>query len=311
MHVVKEATLSSKIEGTRTNVEEALMQKQNIAEEKRDDWEEVHNYIEAMNQAILQLANLPFSTRLIKLTHKILLQGVRGEHKQPGEFRNSQNWIGGASLNDAIFIPPAHHSIAELMSDLEKFVHNHELKVPDLIKVALIHYQFETIHPFLDGNGRVGRLMITLYLVSKGIIQKPILYLSAFFEKNRMLYYDNLTRVRTQNDLNQWLKFFLTGVIETAKSSVETFKAVLALKEKTEKKILGMGSRVANAQVLLENLYTNPIIDAKMASEVIGKSLPTTYKLLSDLQKLDILAEMKEKQRDKIYHFKEYIELFK
>ncbi|MFY0675349.1 MAG: Fic family protein [Bacteroidia bacterium] len=311
MHVVKEATLSSKIEGTRTNVEEALMQKQNIAEEKRDDWEEVHNYIEAMNQAIAQLTNLPFSTRLIKLSHKILLQGVRGEHKQPGEFRNSQNWIGGASLNDAIFIPPAHHSIAELMSDLEKFVHNHELKVPDLIKVALIHYQFETIHPFLDGNGRVGRLMITLYLVSKGIIQKPILYLSAFFEKNRMLYYDNLTRVRTQNDLNQWLKFFLTGVIETAKSSVETFKAVLALKEKTEKKILGMRSRVANAQVLLENLYTNPIIDAKMASEVIGKSLPTTYKLLSDLKKLDILAEMKEKQRDKIYHFKEYIELFK
>ncbi|MCF6300054.1 MAG: Fic family protein, partial [Proteobacteria bacterium] len=199
MHVIKEATQSSKIEGTQTNIEDALFDKEDIAIGKRDDWEEINNYIEAMTHAIKALEKTPFSVRLIKQTHKILLQGVRGKNKMPGEFRSSQNWIGGATINDATFTPPVHTSISELMGDLEKHTHNNSWFFPDLLKIALIHYQFETIHPFLDGNGRVGRLLITLYLIEKEILKKPVLYLSDFFENNRQLYYDNLMLVRTKN----------------------------------------------------------------------------------------------------------------
>src|SRR3990170_1699528 len=208
-----------------------LLEKEDVAPDKRDDWEEVQNYVAAMNEAIVKLKKLPFSARLVRETHKTLLQGVRGKKKHPGEFRRSQNWIGGATINDAVFVPPVHTSIGELMADIEQFVHNDTHYFPELLKIALVHYQFETIHPFLDGNGRVGRLLITLYLVSKGILKQPVLYLSDFFERNRMHYFDNLMRVREKNDLLQWFRFFLVGIIETAKNSIATFDNILKLQK--------------------------------------------------------------------------------
>ena len=310
MHVVKEATQSSKIEGTQTNIEEALLDKEDILLDKRDDWEEVQNYIEAMNTAIKQLETLPFSTRLIKETHKILLQGVRGQNKLPGEFRTSQNWIGGASITDATFIPPIHNSLAELMSDLEKFAHNEEFYFPDLLKIALIHYQFETIHPFLDGNGRVGRLLITLYLVDKTILKKPVLYLSDFFERNRQFYYDNLMNVRTKNDLKQWFKFFLVGINETAKSGIETFDAVLKLKKEIEDKIKFTGNRSHHLLSIMEVLYQKPTINVFKVVEITGVSPATAYKILEELVGMEILNEITGGKRGKIYVFKNYIKLF-
>ncbi len=311
MHIAKEATLSSRIEGTQTNIEDIFLKKEEVSTEKRNDWEEVHNYVDAMNSAVLQLHKLPFSSRLIKNTHKILLQGVRGEHKMPGEYRKSQNWIGGASINDAIFIPPPHISVNELMSDVEKFANDELNLLPDLIKIAIIHYQFETIHPFLDGNGRVGRLLITLYLVDKKILKRPILYLSDFFEKNRALYYDNLMRVRATNDINQWLKFFLTGILETSRKGIETFDGILQLQKNIDSKLKDIGSRSGDAYKIVKYLYNQPIIDAQGISKITGKSLRPSYNMLSILESLAILREITGGQRGKLYMFSDYINLFK
>lgn len=310
MHIVKEATHSSKIEGTQTNIEDALLEKKDVTEEKRDDWEEVQNYITALNEAIKELNVIPFSTRLIKKSHQTLLKGVRGEHKTPGEFRQSQNWIGGATINDSIFVPPVHTSINEFMSDLENFAHNDNFIFPELLKIALLHYQFETIHPFLDGNGRVGRLMITLYLVDKEILKRPVLYLSDFFEKNRSLYYDNLMRVREKNDLLQWFKFFLIGVIETSKSSIDTFDKILKLKDEIEAKIQTLGSRSVNAKIVINHLFEHPVINANRVKEITKLSIASIYKLLDSLEQLKIIEEITGKERGKSYIFRDYIKLF-
>jgi Fic family protein len=311
MHIAKEATQSSRIEGTQTHVEEAFLERDDLSIEKRDDWEEVQNYIHAMNEAVQQLHRLPFSGRLIKQAHKILLSGVRGEHKMPGEYRTSQNWIGGASLNDAIFIPPPAQEIDRLMSDIEKLANDEANPMPDLLRVALIHYQFETIHPFLDGNGRVGRLLITLYLVSRGILKRPILYLSDFFEKNKTLYYDNLMRARTHNDINQWFKFFLTGVIETAKSGVATFDVILQIQKTLDLRLKPLGSRIADARLVIEELCRNPIINVSKVEKIVGKSAVSSYKLIADLENLGVLKEITGGQRGRVYVFKDYIDLFK
>ena len=310
MHIVKEATKSSKIEGTKTNIEEALLTKDEITEEKRDDWLEVQNYIAAINKAIDRLKELPFSTRLIKEAHQTLLRGVRGEHKTPGEFRRSQNWIGGAAINDAVFVPPVESSINEYMGDLENFIHDEKYPFPELLKIALIHYQFETIHPFLDGNGRVGRLIITLYLVEKKILKQPILYLSDFFEKNRTLYYDNLMRVREKNDIEQWLKFFLVGVIETAKNGVNTFDKILKLKDETDEKLQTLGNRMKHAKLIMDNLFSHPIIDPDRCQEITTLSMASVYKLLDDLEELKIIEEFTGRKRGKLYVFREYLNLF-
>ena len=310
MHVFKEATQSSKIEGTQTNIEEALLELEDVPLDKRDDWEEVQNYIKAMEFAINELISIPFSSRLLRETHKILLQGVRGEARQPGEFRTSQNWIGGASIDDAAFVPPIHASLPELISDMEKFIHNNEIYFPDLLKIALAHYQFETIHPFLDGNGRVGRLMITLYLVSKGILKKPVLYLSDFLERNRGLYYDNLMRVREKNDISQWFKFFLVGITETAKNGIATFDAILKLQKQTDDKLQTLGSRAANAQKVTDYLYQKPMINAEKVCDVTGISAPSAYALIRDLEKMEILNEVTGGQRGRIYMFEKYLNIF-
>jgi Fic family protein len=311
MHVLKEATQSSKIEGTRTNIEEALREKEDIPADKRDDWEEVQNYIHAMETAIKELNKLPFSSRLIRHTHKSLMQGVRGGNRQPGEFRRSQNWIGGATINDAKFIPPVYTAIPDLMGDLENFVHNREIFFPELLKIALIHYQFETIHPFLDGNGRVGRLMITLYMVDKGILKKPILYLSDFFAAHRRLYYENLMRVRENNDINQWFKFFLVSIIETAKKGITTFDSILQLQKQIDIEIQKLGSRAINAQKVINFLLGKPLVNAEKVSEVAGISSPSAYKLIADLEKIGILKEITGGQRSREYVFDKYINLFR
>jgi Fic family protein len=310
MHIAKEAMQSSRIEGTQTHFEEAFMRKEDIAQERRDDWDELQNYIAAMNFAIKELQHLPFSSRLIRQTHKILLQGVRGKNKLPGEFRTSQNWIGGASINDARFVPPPHTEVPELISDLEKFANDETNLLPDLLKIALIHYQFETIHPFLDGNGRIGRLLITLFLVNKKLLKYPILYLSDFFERHRSLYYDNLTVVRTQNEINQWLKFFLTGIIEISEKGIVTFEEIFKLQNKINEKITTLGSRAPDGNKVITELYKNPIIDVRKLSRLIKKSHVSAYKLIADLERLNILKEITGGQRGRLYAFQEYIDLF-
>ncbi len=310
MHILKEATKSSKIEGTQTNISEALLDKEDLAVEKRDDWDEVNNYILAMNHAIKALDTIPFSLGLIKETHKILMTGVRGGYKLPGELRRSQNWIGGATINDARFIPPVHTSVGELMSDFEKFVHNEDLLLPDLLKVALMHYQFETIHPFLDGNGRIGRLLITLYLVDKGILNQPVLYLSDYFERNRLLYYDNLMNVRTKNDLKQWFRFFLAGVLETAAKGIMTFDSILNLKSEIESRIQHSSNRSQSIFKVMDALYHKPVTNPVQAAEIAGVSTSTGYKIIDEMVEMNILNEVTGGRRGKIYMYNQYISLF-
>lgn len=311
MHVFKEATKSSKIEGTQTSLEEAIQDAKYISPEKQDDWHEVHNYINAMNYAISQLNRLPLCNRLLKQTHKKLIHGVRGKHKLPGEFRTSQNWIGGASLKDAIYIPPHYSDVPYLMSDLEKFLNNNNLHVPPLIKIGIAHYQFESIHPFLDGNGRLGRLMITLYLVNDDILGNPVLYLSDFFERNRRLYYDNLSSVRIQHSFVQWLTFFLAGVLETAENSIQTFHHVINLrKEVEEKKIINLGKRIPLAMKLIQYLYSKPIVDASEVANVLGIDRSTAYRLIHELEGLNILKEKTGFKRNRVFVFELYLNIF-
>lgn len=311
MHVLKEGTKSSRIEGTQTNIDEAIQKEEFIQPEKKDDWQEVQNYVLAMNTAIAELKDLPLSNRLLKNAHKIILQGVRGKHKQPGEFRISQNWIGGCSLADAKFIPPHQEGVLAYMSDLEHFIHSDNSNLPLLIKIAIMHYQFETIHPFLDGNGRLGRLLITLYLVSSGLLVKPTLYLSDFFEKNKEHYYDNLTVVRTKNDLVQWLKFFLEGIRVTAENSIQTFKEIIALRASVENKIITLGKKQMLAKKVLQYLYSQPISDMQSIATATNVSITSISRLLNDFIRLGILVELTGFKRNRIFAFEQYLKLFR
>ena len=312
MYVAKEATQSSRIEGTQTNIEDAFKDAEDLLPEVRDDWSEVQNYIRAITFAIDSLERLPLSNRLLRDTHAILLDGVRGETKRPGEFRISQNWIG-VSLKNAVFVPPHHDHVPELMSDLEKFLHNAEAMVPPLIKIAIAHYQFETIHPFLDGNGRLGRLMISLYLASEKLLVKPALYLSDYFERNKTAYVDHMMAVRQGNHLRDWLVFFLHGVEETARGSAGVFRAILALKERIEREVLPRFShrRQENAQQLMRYLYGQPVADVKAVTALLDTTTNTAASLINDMVEHGVLVEMTGQRRNRLFLFHDYLDLFR
>jgi Fic family protein len=272
---------------------------------------EVYNYTNALNNAIEELQKLPLSSRLLRNAHKTLLDGVRGAHKLPGEYRTSQNGIGGHALTDAVFIPPAQHYVNPLMSDLENFLHNQTILVPALIKIGIAHYQFETIHPFLDGNGRIGRLLITLYLVSEAILEKPLLYLSIFFEKNKSLYYDNLTRVREKNDLLHWLKYFLTGVEDTANKAVLTLTKVLQLKTDLENEIhVQLGRRSNSGLKLLMYLFKNPSVTIKDVEDACNLSTKSANELVNIFNDKKWLVKVSPSIRYRRFLFEPYLMLF-
>jgi Fic family protein len=307
MHVAKEATQSSRIEGTQTEFDEALMNEAQISPEKRDDWREVQNYTRAMNHAIERLRDLPLSMRLMRETHAILLAGTRGEHKLPGEVRTSQNWIGGSSLKDAFFIPPHHDELPELLSDLELFWHDENILLHALVKTALSHYQFETIHPFPDGNGRIGRLLITLLLMDAKILNHPVLYLSDFFERNKGSYYNSLTVVRASHDISQWLRFFMTGVIETSTKAKGTFTKIMALKQETDQRGSSIGKKAPD---LFATLYRHPIISVAEVAEALGMSGPGANSLVERMVKEGYLVEWTGNKRNRSFAFDSYLKIF-
>lgn len=311
MHVKIEANKSSKIEGTRTTIEEDLSDLQDINPEKRDDWEEVQNYVKATNYGLDRInGGFPVCNRLIREIHGLLLSGVRGEHKTPGEFRKSQNWIGGTMPSTAAYVPPLVEDVENCLSDLEQFINNDEIDTPDLIKIAMIHYQFESIHPFLDGNGRIGRLLIPLYLQSKKILDNPCLYISFFFERNRDIYYDKLNDVRLKNDIIGWIKFFLEGIIETAKTAKEKFRKVVELTKRVDDIISNLNVKYDNAKKVIEYFYNEPISSRKKVADSLEMPQSTLNGVISELQRVGILNETTGYARNQLFVFKEYVDIF-
>lgn len=311
LHVTKEAVLSSRIEGTQTHMDEALLPQTEVQEERRNDWQEVRNYVDAINNAIANLDKLPISSRLIRSTHKLLLNSVRGEHKLPGEFRTSQNWIGGNSISDARFIPPHHQLVGDLMGDLEKFLNNPDTHVPDLIKIAIAHYQFETIHPFLDGNGRIGRLLITLFMVQQKILAQPLLYLSTYFEKRKDLYYENLNSVRVNNDMTHWIKYFLVGVEQTAALASQTLSNIIEFKNNIENHArANYGRRSTTAILLIHHLMQNPVVTVDDAARLCNISYKSANEIVKLLCTDGYLVESTGQSRNRLFKFKPYTEIF-
>ena len=311
MLVKIEANKSSRIEGTRTTVEEDLLDVTDINPEKRDDWEEVQNYVKATNYGVERIKNgFPVCTRLIRELHKILMQGVRGEHKTPGEFRTSQNWIGGSMPSNAVYVPPPHTEIAECLTDFEKFINNEEIDTPDLIKIAILHYQFESIHPFLDGNGRIGRLLIPLYIQSKGMLDKSCLYISDYIERNKDTYYDMLTRVRTHNDMIAWIKFFLEAVIETSKTAKDKFRNVVELTMKMDKIIVNLPVKSDNVKKVIDVLYNEPVINIKKLYDITKIKEGTIKNIINCLLENNIIVETTGYSRNQIFTFQKYTDLF-
>jgi Fic family protein len=313
MYVNKEAVLSSQIEGTQASLIDVLAFEANAAfPENPQDVEEVINYINALNYGLERLKTLPLSLRLIREIHDLLLQGVRGADRHPGEFRTSQNWIGhlGGTIGTARFVPPAPEDMNKALGDFEKFFHE-ETSLPTLIKVGLVHAQFETIHPFLDGNGRVGRLLITFILCCEGILHKPLLYLSHFFSMHKLEYYAHLQRVRDSGDWESWLKFFLRGVNEVAQEATMTAMNIVQLREKHRNIVASSFSRSAgSAYQLLEYLYRRPIITVNGVAEVTDLSYQNANRLVMKFQENDLLRQMDTYQRNRRFMYADYLAMF-
>ena len=310
MYVRKEALMSSQIEGTQATFEDVLdpMLENNTNRPVGD----VVNYIKATDFAINRLKELPLCNRLIKEAHKVLLAGVRGQNKCPGEFRHSQNWIGGAgsTLQNARYIPPSVEDMQQAMSDLEKYI-NAEDNLDVLIRAGLIHYQFETIHPFLDGNGRIGRLLITLFLMEQNVLTTPALYISYFLKKNRIEYYDRMSEVRLKGNYEQWIKFFLEAVYESAKDAVETIDKLTALHDKNCAKITNLGRRAKNGMRVFEYLESNPIIEIKKTSQELDIAFNTISSVIKDLINIGVLEQTSTQSRNRTFAYKEYLEILK
>jgi Fic family protein len=313
MFVRKEAVLSSQIEGTQASLSDVIKAEAAVLDRARPtDVREVQNYMQALHQGVALLNKLPISTRLISELHALLMQDVRGMHQRPGEVRETQNWIGpaGCTLNDALFVPPPPGEVNRLLGQLEQFIHD-ESPLPPLIRIGIAHGQFETIHPFLDGNGRVGRLLITLFLVEKTILRKPVLYLSYFFKRHRAEYYERLQNLRDQGDWEGWILFFLEGVASVANLAAETAHRVLRLREDDRQTVIERFERAAATPLrVLDQLYNLPITYPSQIASRHSVSYPTANGIIQQLEEADILKEITGRRRNRVYVYRKYMALF-
>lgn len=311
MYVRKEALLSSQIEGTQSSLSDLLLfESEEAPGVPLDDVQEVSNYVAAMNYGLARIREgFPISLRLIREIHDILLSKGRGSTKQPGEFRRSQNWIGGTRPGNALFVPPPPENVLDLMSDLEAFIHAETVEIPSLVKAGLVHVQFETIHPFLDGNGRLGRLLITFLLCTQGILKEPILYLSLYFKTHRRQYYDLLQGVRERGDWETWLEFFLDGITETSLQAAEAAREILSLFEADRQRIESLGRPAASALRVHQLLQQKPIVGIPDAAQKLGISAPTIAKSIQHLERLGIIREITGKQRGRMFVYSDYLSI--
>lgn len=314
MYVRKEAVLSSQIEGTQSSLQDLLAAEASIyAPQRPSDVAEVVNYVAAMNHGLERLRNLPVSVRLIREIHERLLHGVRGANLTPGELRTSQNWIGpaGCTLSTATFVPPPPHEVADALGQLERFLHDDDIDLPFLIRIGLAHAQFETIHPFLDGNGRTGRLLITFLLCENGVLRKPVLYLSHYFKKHRQRYYDLLQATRDVGDWEAWITFFLEGVREVSNEAAETARRILALREQHRTEIaVQMGRAAGNGHRILEYLYQRPIVSVNEVKDLIGTTYAAANTLVDRMARAGILVEITGQARNRLFQYAPYVRLF-
>ncbi len=314
MYVRREALYSSQIEGvTQASLDEMLEFEVRVTQRRRfPEIPEVFNYVDAMNYGLQRLESLPLSLRLIKEIHKMLLKGVRGGEREPGEFRRTQNWVGpeNCSLSEALYIPPPPEVAREAMEHLENYLHAKDT-VPPLVKCALVHAQFESIHPFLDGNGRIGRLLVTFLLCWQDILKRPLLYLSDYFKRYRDEYYARLQQIRDQDDWEGWLRFFLTGVQSVALDATETARNIQSLQEEHRNLVGRQFPGTATGLVLLDQLFRNPVTTAKKTAKIIGRSYPVANQLIADFEELGLLREITGGHRNRVYIYEPYIALFR
>jgi len=311
-YIRKEAVLSSQIEGTQSSLADLLLFENDAAPSvPLNDVRETSNYVRAMDRGIelIQRDGIPLSTRVLKEVHRVLLSGGRGGERQPGEFRRSQNWIGGSRPGNARFVPPPWHEVGPAMGALEKFLHDDPVATPVLVKAALAHAQFETIHPFLDGNGRLGRLLITLLLIAEGVLERPLLYLSLFLKRHRDVYYDHLQRIRLEGSWEEWLAFFSDGVIDVARSTTETTRRLVSVIEQDRRRIQGLGRGAATAARVHERLIAHVIGRPAAVAAELKMSEPPVYQAFSRLEEIGIAREITRRQRGRIYVYGEYLRL--